>query len=105
MAGGSDAPTAEDEEEEGDDRQDDEFDFVYGTIALCGARFHVLRLSNNLVTRAERHTSRADALQPRTGNACALTPARFAAKDLSLRIVKLQYTSYTSGFFHPLMRC
>lgn len=28
-----------------------------------------------------------------------------SAKDLSLRIVKLQYTSYTSGFFHPLMRC
>ena len=52
-------------------------DFVYGTIALCGARFHALRLSTDLVTPAERHTSRAEALQPRTGNACALTPARF----------------------------
>jgi hypothetical protein len=52
-------------------------DFVYGTLALCGARFHALRLSNNLVTPAERRTSRADVLQPRTGNAYALTPARF----------------------------
>jgi hypothetical protein len=52
-------------------------DFVYGTIALCGARFHALRLSNCLVTPAERRTSRTDALQPPTGNACALTPARF----------------------------
>ena len=52
-------------------------DFVYGTVALCGARFHALRLSTNLVTPAERHTSRTEALQPPTGNACALTPARF----------------------------
>jgi hypothetical protein len=52
-------------------------DFVYGTIALCGARFHVLRLSTGLVTPAGRRTSRADALQPPTGNACALAPARF----------------------------
>jgi hypothetical protein len=52
-------------------------DFVYGTLALCGARFHALRLSNSLVTPAERRTSRADVLQPRTGNAYALTPARF----------------------------
>ena len=52
-------------------------DFAYGTIALCGARFHALRLSICLVTPAERRTSRTDALQPPTGNACALTPARF----------------------------
>jgi hypothetical protein len=52
-------------------------DFVYGTIALCGARFHVLRLSTDLVTPAGRRTSRADALQPPAGNACALAPARF----------------------------
>ena len=52
-------------------------DFDYGTIALCGARFHALRLSTSFVTPAEKHTSRAEALQPRTGNACALTPARF----------------------------
>ena len=52
-------------------------DFAYGTIALCGARFHALRLSTSFVTPAGRHTSRADVLQPRTGNARALTPARF----------------------------
>ena len=58
--------------------------FTYGTIALYGARFHALQLSTNLVTPAERHTSRAKALQPRTGNACALTPARFGLDPLSL---------------------
>jgi hypothetical protein len=52
-------------------------DFAYGTVALYGARFHALQLSTSLVTPAERHTSRTEALQPRTGNACALTPARF----------------------------
>src|SRR5205814_8896097 len=52
-------------------------DFAYGTIALCGARFHALRLSNELVTPAGKRTSRADALQPPAGNACALAPARF----------------------------
>ena len=52
-------------------------DFVYGTVALCGARFHALRLSNCLVTPAERRTSRTDALQPPAGNACALAPTRF----------------------------
>ena len=51
--------------------------FAYGTIALCGARFHALPLSSDFVTPAERRTSRTEALQPRTGNACALTPARF----------------------------
>jgi hypothetical protein len=34
-------------------------DFEYGTIALCGARFHVLPLSNNLVTPAGPCTDRA----------------------------------------------
>jgi hypothetical protein len=52
-------------------------DFVYGTIALCGARFHALRLSTGLVTPAQRRTSGTNVLQPRTGNAYALTPARF----------------------------
>jgi hypothetical protein len=51
--------------------------FAYGTIALCGARFHALPLSNDLVTPAEKRTSRTKALQPRTSNACALTLARF----------------------------
>jgi hypothetical protein len=45
--------------------------------SLCGARFHALRLSTSFVTPAEKHTSRAEALQPRTSNACALTLARF----------------------------
>src|SRR4029079_18192665 len=51
--------------------------FVYGTIALCGARFHSLRLTPDLVTAAGPGTVRTRALQPRTGNACPLTPARF----------------------------
>ena len=51
--------------------------FAYGTVALCGARFHVLRLSTSFVTPAEKYTSRAKALQPRTSNACTLTLARF----------------------------
>jgi hypothetical protein len=33
-------------------------DFAYGTIALCGARFHALRLSLDLVTPAEPATAR-----------------------------------------------
>src|SRR3954452_24623947 len=33
--------------------------FVYGTIALCGARFHSFRLTPDLVTAAEPHTARA----------------------------------------------
>jgi hypothetical protein len=32
-------------------------DFDYGTVALCGARFHVLRLSMNLVTAARLRTA------------------------------------------------
>jgi hypothetical protein len=33
-------------------------DFVYGTIALCGARFHTLRLSPNFVTPVGPATTR-----------------------------------------------
>src|SRR5947208_1415431 len=33
-------------------------DFVYGTIALCGARFHTLRLSHDFVTSAGSVTIR-----------------------------------------------
>src|SRR3954462_13110321 len=51
--------------------------FAYGTIALCGARFHSLRLTPDLVTAAGSDTIRTRVLQPRTGNACPLTPARF----------------------------
>ena len=51
--------------------------FAYGTIALCGARFHALPLTHDFVTLAGTRTSRMNALQPPTGNACALTPARF----------------------------
>jgi hypothetical protein len=32
--------------------------FVYGTVALYGARFHTLRLPHNLVTLAEPTTTR-----------------------------------------------
>jgi hypothetical protein len=32
--------------------------FVYGTIALCGARFHALRLPLDLLTSAEPATTR-----------------------------------------------
>ena len=53
------------------------FGFVYGTIALCGARFHVLRLPNDLVTRAGADIPRTRALQPLVRNACPLTRTRF----------------------------
>src|SRR3954468_14377516 len=33
--------------------------FAYGTIALCGARFHSLRLTPDLVTAVEPGTARA----------------------------------------------
>ena len=32
--------------------------FAYGTVALCGARFHVLQLARNFVTSAESATTR-----------------------------------------------
>ena len=53
------------------------FSFVYGTIALCGARFHVLQLPNDFVTRAGRDTCRTHALQPLVRNACPLTRTKF----------------------------
>ena len=51
--------------------------FAYGTIALCGARFHVLQLPNDFVTRADRDTCRTHALQPLVRNACPLTRTKF----------------------------
>src|SRR3954466_4574625 len=53
------------------------WDFVYGTIALCGARFHALRLSHGLVTPAGPCTARTGALQPLVRNACTLTRTKF----------------------------
>ena len=53
------------------------WDFVYGTIALCGARFHALRLSHGLVTPAGPCTDRAGALQPLVRNAWPLTRTKF----------------------------
>jgi hypothetical protein len=52
-------------------------DFVYGTIALCGARFHTLRLSVGLVTPAGTATSRTGALQPLVRNAWPLPRTKF----------------------------
>ena len=52
-------------------------DFVYGTVALYGARFHALRLSIGLVTPAGTATSRAGALQPLVRNAWPLTRTKF----------------------------
>jgi hypothetical protein len=43
--------------------------FAYGTVALCGARFHALPLPNDFVTPAGIVSCRADVLQPRTRNA------------------------------------
>ena len=51
--------------------------FVYGTIALCGARFHALQLPIGLVTLAGTATSRAGALQPLVRNAWPLTRTKF----------------------------
>ena len=52
-------------------------DFAYGTIALCGARFHALRLSAGLVTPAGAGAPRTDALQPPVRNARPLARTRF----------------------------
>ena len=51
--------------------------FVYGTVALYGARFHALRLTTRLVTAAGSDTIRTRVLQPPAGNACPLSPAGF----------------------------
>ena len=51
--------------------------FDYGTIALCGAWFHTLRLSHGFVTSAGPATIRIGALQPPTCNAWPLALARF----------------------------
>jgi hypothetical protein len=51
--------------------------FAYGALALYGARFHVLRLTQSFVTSAEPDTTRTGLLQPPAGNACPLAPARF----------------------------
>jgi hypothetical protein len=51
--------------------------FVYGTIALCGARFHALQLPIGLVTLAGTATSRTGALQPLARNAWPLTRTKF----------------------------
>jgi hypothetical protein len=51
--------------------------FVYGTIALYGARFHALQLPHDFVTRAGRDTCRTHVLQPLVRNACPLTRTKF----------------------------
>jgi hypothetical protein len=51
--------------------------FAYGTIALCGARFHALQLALDFLTPAEQCSARMDVLQPPAGNACTLAPAGF----------------------------
>src|SRR4051794_10334726 len=51
--------------------------FVYGTVALCGARFHTLRLPIDLLTPAGPATTRADALQPLVRNAWPLARTKF----------------------------
>jgi hypothetical protein len=51
--------------------------FVYGTVALYGARFHALRLLIGLVTPAGTATSRSSALQPLVRNAWPLTRTKF----------------------------
>jgi hypothetical protein len=51
--------------------------FVYGTIALCGARFHVLRLPHDFVTLAGGDSRRTRALQPLVRNAYPLTRTKF----------------------------
>ena len=52
-------------------------DVDYGTVALCGARFHALRLSNGLVTPAEGATPRTRLLRPPVRNAWPLARTGF----------------------------
>ena len=51
--------------------------FAYGTLALCGARFHALPLRHNFVTPARPATAWADALQPLVRNAWPLARTKF----------------------------
>jgi hypothetical protein len=51
--------------------------FDYGTVALCGARFHALRLRVGFLTHAERTTARARVLRPPIRNAWLLTRIGF----------------------------
>ena len=77
--------------------------FVYGTIALCGARFHSLRLTPGLVTAVGPSTTRIRVLRPRAGNACPLTPARFRLipfRSPLLRESRLIYFPRGTEMFH-----
>ena len=77
--------------------------FTYGTLALCGARFHSLRLTPDLVTAAGSSTTRTRVLQPQTGNACSLTPAGFGLfpfRSPLLRESRLIYFPRGTEMFH-----
>ena len=55
-----------------------QLDFAYGTIALCGARFHALRLSTDFVTPAERqHVPDRAPYNPEPATRARLHRARF----------------------------
>lgn len=67
--------------------------------ALIGGSIGGTNLGINGLVSADRNNK---ATLPLTTPRCTI---KSSAKDLSLRTVKLQYTSETSGFFHPLIRC
>ena len=73
--------------------------FVYGTIALCGARFHVLRLPIGLVTLAGGDSLRTRALQPLVRNAYPLTRTKFGLDPLSLATTRGVSVDFLSSGF------
>jgi hypothetical protein len=77
--------------------------FVYGTVALFGARFHVLRLPRNFVTAAGGDSPQAQALQPLLRNAYPLTRMRFGLipfRSPLLRESRLIYFPRGTEMFH-----
>ena len=74
-------------------------DFVYGTIALYGARFHALRLSLNFVTLAEPVTTQTRC--PTTPGAQRVTACtrRVWADPFSLATTKgVSFDLLSSGY-------
>ena len=80
-------------------------DFVYGTVALCGARFHALRLSRGLVTAAGPCTDRARRpTTPRTQRVHAYTYEVWA-DPLSLATTRgVSFDLLSSGYLDVSVR-
>ncbi len=76
--------------------------FAYGTITLCGANFHSLRLTHDFVTSRPAGRRIKQALQPSRNNGCRLS--RYGSLGSSLFA---RHYSGSRGFFPflELLRC